>query len=100
MISVVTLIERRALANHGNFFEVLLASVRALHGAENTRRARLHGQMHVVAQGRDGIDGVDDIGAEIARVRSHETHAANSRHVRDGEQQLRRNSRGAGEGSR
>ena len=44
----------------------------------------------MIAERWRGIDGLDDITAEIARMRGHETHAANSRYLRHGQKQLRK----------
>ncbi len=54
-----------------------------------SRGAGLHGQMHVIAQDRIVVDGVDDVLDEIARVRGGEAHAADSVHFADRAQQSR-----------
>src|ERR1051325_6399731 len=53
----------------GDALEVFVARVETLHQVEDVGGAALHGQMHVVAEGGNGIDGIDDVLAEIAGVR-------------------------------
>ena len=45
--------------------------------------------MHVIAERRDGVDGVDNVASEIARVRSGETHALDAGDFAYGGQQFR-----------
>src|SRR5262249_60340641 len=51
-----------------NTLEILLTSVEALHSIEATSRATLHRQMHVVAERGHGVNGSNDVAAEVARV--------------------------------
>ena len=88
MMSVVRLMSRLARFHPRDAFEVLLAGVEALHGVEHARGAALHGQVHVVAKGRYGVDGVHDVAAEVARVRSGEAHAADAWNFADRGQQF------------
>src|SRR5579864_4982830 len=52
----------------GDALEILLARVEALHGIEHTARAALYGKVYVVAEGGNGLDGVDDVFAKITRM--------------------------------
>ena len=60
---------------------VLVARVEPLHSLEHARRSGLHRQMHVIAQRRILVDGVDDLLHEIARMRGGEAHAADARNL-------------------
>src|SRR5208283_128907 len=64
-----------------NAFQILLASVETLHGAEHASRSALHRQMHVIAERGSRVDGVDNVAAKIARMRSGETHAPDARNL-------------------
>ena len=43
----------------------------------------------MVAEGGNGVDGLDDIAGEVARVAGHKTHPADARRLAHGGQQLR-----------
>ena len=90
MVSVVMLISRLRGLHPGDAFQILLAGVLAEHGVEHSRRAALHRQMHVIAERRDGVDGVHNVLGEVARMRSGEAHAADSGNLADGRQQFRK----------
>src|SRR5579863_2031547 len=49
-------------------FQVLLARIETLHGIEHARGAALHRQVDVIAQRGHGINGLDDVTPEIARM--------------------------------
>ena len=72
----------------GNALEVPVAGVLALHGAEDVGRAGLHRQMHVVAERGHGVDGVDDVPGEVARVRGGEADALDAVDLADGGKKL------------
>src|ERR1700756_5240148 len=44
--------------------------------------------MHVVTEGLQSIDGLNDVASEVPRVRSSKTHASNPRNFSDRRQQL------------
>ena len=44
--------------------------------------------MHVVAEGGNGVDGLDDIPGEVAGMRGGEAHAADAGDVADGGEQF------------
>src|SRR5437879_13792350 len=52
-----------------DFFEILFPRVRALHGAQYARGARLHRKVHVIAERWRGIDGLDVNTAELRSLR-------------------------------
>lgn len=63
--------------------EIPVASVLARHELEHAGRARLHGQVHVVAEGGHGVDGFDDVTGEVARVARGEANAADAGDLAD-----------------
>ncbi len=77
MMSVVMLISRLA-----DFIHAMRSNTdHECTGAawpRDPRGAGLHRQVNVVAQGRDCFDGIDDVLAEIARMRRGEADAADS----------------------
>ena len=69
-----------------DFFQILFARVAPQHARQDFRGARLHRQVNLVAQGGMGIDGLDDVGSEVSRMRSgepHAPHAWNFGHARE-----------------
>src|SRR5882724_2392531 len=68
-------------AYHRDFFEIFIARVGALHRAEHARRAGLHGQVNVIADFFVALNGLNDVGAKIARVRGGKADAAHARHL-------------------
>ena len=59
----------------GDALHILLAGVEALHGIEHAVGTALHRQVHVIAQGRNPIDGFHDVTPEIPGMRSGEAHS-------------------------
>ena len=53
-------------------------------------RSALYRQMNMIAQRRDGLDGLDDVFAEVARVRGGKAHAADAGNFADSGQQFRK----------
>src|SRR5579862_7430546 len=72
----------------GDAFQVPVAGVLAGHGLQNTGRSGLDGQMDMVAEGREGVDGLDNVAGEVARVAGGEADAANPRHLPYGRQEF------------
>ena len=68
---------------------VFVARVEPLHASQHVRGSGLHRKMHVIAQHRIVVDGVDDFLDEIARVRSGEAHAPDAIHFAHRAQQPR-----------
>src|SRR5579875_759240 len=59
----------------GDALKVPVAGVLALHEMQDARRPALDRKMDVVAEGGYGVDGLDDVPAEVARVRCCEADA-------------------------
>ena len=66
---------RRGGLRPGDALEVPVAGVLALHGLEDGGAAGLDGEMDVIAEGRDGVDCVDDVFGEVAGVGGREADA-------------------------
>ena len=88
MMSEVMLISRFAALIQAMRSQIPVARVFAGHGFEDGGRTGLDRQMDMVAQGRKGVDRVDDIFGEIARMRGGEAHAPDARDLADGGEQL------------
>src|SRR5438552_3479277 len=75
-------------AYHRDFFEIFIAGVSALHGAEHAIRTGLRWQVNVIADFFVALDGLNDVRAKIARMRRGEAHAAHAGHFRRGAQKF------------
>ena len=71
-----------------NAFQVLFAGVETLHGIEYPGRAALHGKVHMIAEGRHGVDYVNDILAEVTRMRGGKAHPLHARNLSHSGQQF------------
>src|SRR5712692_866660 len=58
--------------------EILISRVETLHRVQHAGRAALDGQVDVIAEGGDGIDGCNDVTAKISGMGSCESYALDS----------------------
>src|SRR5262245_47561326 len=70
------------------FLQILLAGIFTQHRAKDLRRPTLHWQMHVVTECRDGLDRMDNVGAEVARMGRGEANPTNPGNFPDSSEQL------------
>ena len=100
MMSVVMRILPLRVLHPVDAAHVLVARVQPLHRRQHAGRAGLHRQMHVIAEHRIRVHGVDDLLHEIARMRGGEAHAADARDLGRRASSSVAKSQPAGEGSR
>src|SRR5271166_419633 len=72
-----------------NALQIPLAGVLAGHCLENSGGARLNGQMDVVAESGDGVNGFYDVAGKVSRMAGGKTHSPDALDFADGCQQFR-----------
>src|SRR5215813_70987 len=68
--------------------EVIFAGVFPEHCLQHSTGTALYRQMHVIAQSRRRLDGMDNVSCEVAWMGSRETHSADSWDFRYGHEQF------------
>src|ERR1019366_6599794 len=63
----------------GDALQILLAGIIAEHGLQYARRSALDREMHVVTERRERVNRVDDVLAEVPRMRGGKADPANAR---------------------
>ena len=72
---------RQRLAHTQRTLAIFFHRIAAVHCLQESAAAVLHGEMDVLADMRAALDRIDQLVADVLRVRGHEAHAANALHL-------------------